>query len=64
MDHQEQKAEKKSHERKEGHRHEMAAEKGREQKESQGTRIIRPLWLGAVGFVLGMIALLRWMGLF
>jgi hypothetical protein len=54
----------KKHERKEGHRQEMAGEKIREQKESKGTRIIHPLWLGVIGVVLAMVALLRWMAIF
>ena len=64
MDHQQQKELKKKQDRKEGHREEMAGEKIREQKESKGTRVIRPLWLGAIGFVLAMLALLRWMAIF
>jgi type VI protein secretion system component VasF len=64
MDHQEQKAQAKRQERKESHRHEMATETAQEQKRSKGTRIIRPLWLGAIGFVLAVVALLRWMAIF
>jgi hypothetical protein len=64
MDHREQKHLKKQHERKEGHRHEMAGERVREQKEAAGTRIIHPLWLGVIGVVLAMVALLRWMAIF
>ena len=64
MDHREQKELRKKHERKEGHRQEMTSEKIREQKESKGTRIIHPLWLGVIGFVLAMVALLRWMAIF
>jgi hypothetical protein len=63
MDHREQKELKKKHERKEGHRQEMAGEKVREQKESKGTRVIRPLWLGVIGIVLATLALLRWMAI-
>ena len=64
MDHREQKELKKKQERKEGHRQEMAGEKIREQKESKSTRIIHPLWLGVIGVVLAMVALLRWMAIF
>jgi hypothetical protein len=63
MDHREQKELKKKHERKEGHRQEMAGEKVREQKESKGTRVIHPLWLGVIGIVLATLALLRWMAI-
>jgi hypothetical protein len=64
MDHQQQKELKKQQERKEAHREEKAAEKRREQKEAQGPRTIRPLWLGIVGFVLAVLALLRWLAIF
>ena len=64
MDHQEKKAQEKEHERKESHRHEKAAETVLEQKRAQGTRTIHPLWFGAVGFVLALLALLRWMAIF
>jgi hypothetical protein len=64
MDHREQKELKKKQERKQGHRQEMAGERIREQKESKGTRIIHPLWLGVIGVVLAMVALLRWMAIF
>ena len=64
MDHSEQKTLKKKQERKQGHRKEMAGETMREQKQSKGTRIIHPLWLGVIGVVLAMVALLRWMAIF
>ena len=64
MDHREQKQLKKKQERKQAHRQEMAGEKIREQKESKGTRIIHPLWLGMIGVVLAVVALLRWMAIF
>lgn len=64
MDHKEQKELKKQQERKEANREEKAGEKVREQKQARGPRIIRPLWLAAVGFVLAMLALLRWMAIF
>jgi hypothetical protein len=41
----------------------MAGEKVREQKESKGTRVIHPLWLGVIGIVLATLALLRWMAI-
>jgi hypothetical protein len=64
MDHREQKQLKKTQERKQAHRHEMAGETIREQKKSKGTRIIHPLWLGGIGVLLAMVALLRWMAIF
>jgi type VI protein secretion system component VasF len=64
MDHQAQKAQAKKRERKEAHRHEMATETTQEQKRSKGTRTIHPLWFGALGFVLAVLALLRWMAIF
>ena len=64
MDHREQKQLKKKQERKRAHRQDMAGDTIREQKESKGTRIIHPLWLGVIGFVLAMVALLRWMAIF
>ena len=63
MDHQQQKELKKQQKRKEANREEKADEKVREQKQARGPRIIRPLWLGVVGFVLAMLALLRWMAI-
>jgi hypothetical protein len=42
----------------------MAGETIREAKASKGTRIIHPLWLGVIGVVLAMLALLRWMAIF
>ena len=64
MDHQEQKAQQKKQGRKEAHRHEMAGETTLEQKRLKGTRVIHPLWFGAIGFVLALLALLRWMAIF
>lgn len=64
MDHKQQKELQKQQERKEAHREEKTGEKIREQKQARGPRIIRPLWLGVVGFVLAMLALLRWMAIF
>jgi hypothetical protein len=64
MDHQEQKAQHKQHQRKDAHRHEKATESRREQAVASGPRRIHPGWLGAIGFVLAMVALLRWMGFF
>ena len=64
MEHQQQKELKKEQERKEAHREEKADEKVREQKQARGPRTIRPLWLGVVGFVLAMLALLRWLAIF
>jgi hypothetical protein len=64
MDHQQQKQLEKEQERKEAHREEKADEKVRAQKQAKGPRVIRPLWLGVVGFVLAMLALLRWLAIF
>jgi hypothetical protein len=64
MDRRQQKQLKKEQERKEEHREEKADEKAREQKQAQGPRVIRPLWLGVVGFVLAVLALLRWLAIF
>jgi hypothetical protein len=64
VDHQQQKALEKQQERKEAHRQEKAAEKVREQREAKGPRIIRPFWLAVIGFVLAMMALIRWLAIF
>lgn len=63
MDHQEQKAQHKKHERKEAHRHETAAETAHEQNRAEGTRVIHPMWFGVIGFVLATLALLSWMAI-
>jgi hypothetical protein len=64
MDRREQKELKKEQERKEAHREEKADEKVRAQNQAKGPRKIRPLWLGVVGFVLAMLALLRFLAVF
>ena len=64
MDHQQQKELKKQQERKAADREEKAAHRSREQKLAKGPRVIRPLWLGVIGFVLAVLALLRWLAIF
>ena len=64
MDHQPQKQQHKEQARKEANREEKADEKVRAQKQAQGPRVIRPLWLGVIGFVLAILALLRFLAIF
>jgi hypothetical protein len=47
-------------ERKRDNKEKKQSEKIREQEESKGTRVIRPVLFGAVGFILAMAAVLSW----
>ena len=60
VDHKQEKELHKRTERKRDNKEKKKSEKSREQEESKGTRVIRPLWFAAVGFILAMVALLSW----
>ena len=60
VDHKQEKELHKRTERKRDNKEKKKIEKTREQEESKGTRVIRPLWFVAVGFILAMAALLSW----
>ena len=47
-------------ERKRDNKEKKQSEKIREQEESKGTRVIRPVLFAAVGFILAMAAVLSW----
>lgn len=61
VNHQEQRAEKKQHDREERHRHQRAAEAQHEHHIATGPRPVRPMWFAALGLLLATVALLRWM---
>ena len=64
VDHQQQKELHKKEERKQDNKEQKARDNVQEQKAAKGAKIIRPAWLGVVGFLLAMFAMLCWIFFF
>jgi membrane protein insertase Oxa1/YidC/SpoIIIJ len=60
MDHKQEKDLRKKTERKQDNKDKKKNEKTQEREQSEGTRVIRPVWFAVVGLTLSMAALLYW----
>ena len=60
MDHKQKKDLQKKTERKQNNKDKKKSQKIREWEQSEGTRVIRPVWFAVIGLTLSLVALLYW----